>query len=157
MIKVLFVCLGNICRSPMAEAVFQKLVNDAGLGGKFKIDSAGTSGWHNGERAHAGTLEVLRRNGITYNGRSRQFTHADLETFDYIVVMDRANLVDVHRILGTVEPSVTMFLQYANKAGTVNVTEVPDPYYTGGFDEVYRMIVQGSTALLNHIRLEQGI
>lgn len=157
MIKVLFVCLGNICRSPMAEAVFQEMVNHAGLADQFQIDSAGTSGWHVGEKAHHGTLDVLKRNGIGYNGRSRQFSHADLESFDYIVTMDRANLVDVHRMLGVVHPKVVMFLQYANRAGTVQVTEVPDPYYTGGFDEVYDLISRGCEALLSHIRLEKQI
>ncbi|MEO0565262.1 MAG: low molecular weight phosphotyrosine protein phosphatase, partial [Chloroflexota bacterium] len=71
MIRVLFVCLGNICRSPMAEAVFGQKVRDAGLEGKIEVDSAGTSAWHAGETAHRGTLAVLRRNNVPYDGRSR--------------------------------------------------------------------------------------
>lgn len=70
--KVLFVCLGNICRSPMAEAVFQRLVDEAGLGDRIGVDSAGTGGWHVGEKAHVGTRRVLAVHGIVYNGRSRQ-------------------------------------------------------------------------------------
>jgi protein-tyrosine phosphatase len=157
MIKVLFVCLGNICRSPMAEAVFQDMVNRAGLGDQFQIDSAGTGSWHVGERAHNGTLDVLRRNGIHYNGRSRQFTRADLENFDYILTMDRSNQVDIHRLLNLVHPKVTMFLHYAHKAGTVEVTEVPDPYYSGGFDEVYDLVQRGCAALLDQIRAEHQL
>ncbi len=152
MIRVLFVCLGNICRSPMAEGVFADLVQQAGLAEKIEVDSAGTSGWHEGERAHSGTLDVLKRNGIVYNGRSRQFLQRDIEDFDYIVTMDRSNFRDVMRALNGVHPKVTMFLHYANEAGLTSVQEVPDPYYTGGFDEVFALVKQGSSALLEHIR-----
>src|SRR5689334_2678843 len=82
-IRVLFVCMGNICRSPMAEAVFQHMVNEAGLSSKFSLDSAGTGGWHAGETAHRGTLNVLKDHNIPYDGRARQFIRADLDKFDY--------------------------------------------------------------------------
>ncbi|MBZ0287978.1 MAG: low molecular weight phosphotyrosine protein phosphatase, partial [Anaerolineae bacterium] len=80
MISVLFVCMGNICRSPMAEAVFQDMVNKAGLSNQFTIDSAGTSGWNEGETAHRGTLAILKRNKIAYEGRARQFLATDSES-----------------------------------------------------------------------------
>lgn len=157
MIKVLFICHGNICRSPMAEAVFRHMVKNAGLEDEFFIDSVGLSGWHKGERAHTGTLEVLRRNGITHNGRSREISHSDIDTFDYLLVMDRSNLVDINRLMGGVNPKVKMFLSWAKQSGLVEVNEVPDPYYSGGFDEVYELVVRGCAALLDHIRDEHGL
>ena len=152
MIRVLFVCMGNICRSPMAEAVFIELVKEAGLSQHFKIDSAGTIDWHQGERAHRGTLDLLKRKKIAYDGRSRPLTQRDLDDFDYIVVMDKENLRDAEQIFGRHDPRLTMFMEYANKAGLTNVKEVPDPYYTGGFDEVYELVRIGGKALLAHIR-----
>lgn len=157
MIKVLFICHGNICRSPMAEAVFRHMVKDAGLEDEFFIDSVGLSGWHQGERAHTGTLDVLRRNGIAHNGRSREIVHADIDNYDYLLVMDRSNLVDINRMMGGVNPKVKMFLSWAKQAGLVEVNEVPDPYYSGGFDEVYDLVLRGCTALLDHIRDEHGL
>jgi protein-tyrosine phosphatase len=155
MINVLFVCMGNICRSPMAEAVFIQLVKEAGLSHVFEIDSAGTIDWHAGEQAHRGTLEVLRRNNIPYHGRSRPLRTADLDKFDYIVVMDKQNMADAQRIFGRHDPRLTMFMEYANKAGITDVTEVPDPYYSGGFDEVYELVLQGGRALLAHIQKQE--
>jgi protein-tyrosine phosphatase len=155
MIKVLFVCMGNICRSPMAEAVFIQLVKEANLSHHFEIDSAGTIDWHAGERAHRGTLEVLRRNNIPYNGQSRPLRRHDLDDFDYIVVMDKQNLADAQRIFGRHDSRLTMFMEYANKAGLTEVTEVPDPYYSGGFDEVYDLVLKGGRALLAHIREQE--
>jgi protein-tyrosine phosphatase len=157
MIRVLFVCMGNICRSPMAEAVFQEMVNKAGLADRIQVDSAGTSRGHEGEKAHHGTLNVLDRNNIMYNGRSRPLLSRDLDAFDYIVTMDKDNLETAQRICGGAHAKVTMFLSYANRAGLTRVTEVPDPYYTGGFDEVYKLVTLGCQALLDHIRQEQGI
>src|SRR5687767_3765018 len=98
MIRVLFVCMGNICRSPMAEAVFENLVKQAGLSDQIAIDSAGTDGWHAGERAHQRTRDVLRRNGIVYEGCARQVTREDLQRFDYLVAMDSDNLAGVREL-----------------------------------------------------------
>jgi protein-tyrosine phosphatase len=141
----------------MAEAVFHHMVQTAGLVDEFYIDSAGISGWHQGERAHNGTLDVLRRNGILYNGRSRQVNVSDVDGFDYLLVMDRSNFVDMNRMLGRVESKVKMFLSYAKQEGLVEVTEVPDPYYTGGFDEIYDLVWRGCAALLGQIRDEYGL
>lgn len=171
MIKVLFVCMGNICRSPMAEAVFRDQVNKAGLRDAFVIDSAGTSGWHEGEPAHRGTLAILKRNQIAYNGRARQFTPADVESFDYILVMDRENLSSVMRLVNQASqavkasmftrdakrPEIALFLSYANRAGLTTVLEVPDPYYEDNFDEVYDLIRKGCAAFLDHVRAKHQI
>lgn len=153
MIRVLFVCLGNICRSPMAEGVFAQMVKDAGLSDKIQTDSAGTSGWHSGETAHAGTLRTLKKNNIPYNGRSRQLRMSDYEDFTYILAMDHDNLQNIRAMnRGGKDAEVALFLSYANEAGTVKASYVPDPYYDGRFDEVYELVTQGCEALLAHIR-----
>lgn len=155
MIRVLFVCLGNICRSPMAEAVFQHLVNEAGLSDQIVVDSAGTGGWHIGERAHSGTLRELARHNIPYEGRARQLAHADFENFDYILTMDYDNLETVQsRQPKDTQPVIKPFLEYANGVAD---KEVPDPYYTGGFDYVYKLIENASHGLLKAIREEHGL
>jgi protein-tyrosine phosphatase len=157
MVRVLFVCLGNICRSPMAEGVFQHLVGQAGLDDKIQSDSAGTSGWHAGERAHQGTLRVLKANDIAYNGRSRQVRAADFNDFDYIVAMDRSNLQNLNKLADGMRAQVYLFMADANAAGTSSVEEVPDPYYTGKFDEVYALVTTGAQALLDKIRREHDL
>ena len=153
MIKVLFVCLGNICRSPMAEAVFAQLVRDAGLQDQIEIDSAGTGSWHAGQSAHRGTLDVLRRNSIPYNGRARQIRAADMEDFNYIITMDNSNLEDV-RSLAEQHAHVLPLLSFASNADR---TEVPDPYYDGGFDGVYDLVRAGCEGLLEQIRATHNL
>jgi protein-tyrosine phosphatase len=158
MIRVLFVCTGNICRSPMAEAVFQKLVRDAGLSDHIEIDSAGTGHWHAGERAHPGTLRVLRKHGIEdYDGRARALRTDDLKRFDYVIVMDDGHLDDVRylqRRHGDGRAQVARLLDFAPKAGE---DEVPDPYYSGEFDRVYDLVLAGARGLLAHLRKEHNL
>jgi protein-tyrosine phosphatase len=157
MIRVLFVCAGNICRSPMAEAVFLDMVNKAGLSDQIAVDSAGTGNWHAGEPAHDGTLRILGRNNIPYKGRARQIVRHDLHHFNYVLVMDRENLSYVKRLgLGS-SADIGLFLQYAKAAGVVNTDEVPDPYYDGTFDRVFSLVTLGSKALLEHIRQQYAI
>ncbi|MFN2189409.1 MAG: low molecular weight protein-tyrosine-phosphatase [Candidatus Promineifilaceae bacterium] len=153
-IKVLFVCLGNICRSPMAEGVFQSLVKESGLEDKFIVDSAGTSSWHVGEKAHHGTRRVLAAHGVAYSGRSRQISARDKsDSWDYIVAMDQSNLREIRRNLGD-HPELHLLLDFASHSG---LRDVPDPYYNGKFEDVYALVEEGSKGLLAHIRRENGL
>ncbi len=152
-IKVTFVCLGNICRSPMADGVFQQMVNEAGLQEKILVDSAGTSSYHVGEQAHRGTRKELKQNGISYNGRSRQINNADNNPNTYLIAMDESNLRDLNRAFGQREKTYRL-LDFATKT---NERNVPDPYYVGGFDTVYQLVEDGCTGLLAFIRKEEGI
>jgi protein-tyrosine phosphatase len=156
MIRVLFVCMGNICRSPMAEGVFRELVAQAGVSDQFELDSAGTIGYHAGEPAHRGTRLILEQNGIHYEGRSRQITHQDLTHFDYLIVMDEENFHDVQRLNGqrSANPKLHRLLDFASETP---IREVPDPYYSGGFDEVYQLVLAGCQGLLDHIRTEHSL
>lgn len=160
MIKVIFVCLGNICRSPMADAVFQNRVKDAGLADHIMVDSAGTGHYHIGEKAHRGTLKALEKQGISYLGRARQFLAKDLERFDYVLAMDNSNLSNIQSMVNDEndkETEINLFLGYAYEKNLVDVLEVPDPYYVNRFDEVYDLVNNGSQALLEHIRTKHKI
>jgi len=155
MIRVLFVCTGNICRSPMAEGYFNHLVEQTGLGDKISADSAGTTSYHVGEAAHQGTQKILRDNGIPYTGRSRSLTQRDLDEFDYVLAMDASHLRRLRAMAGG-SATVQMFLQDANDAGLTTVTDVPDPYYDNRFQHVDELVEVGSKALLDRIRRDHN-
>lgn len=150
--RVLFVCLGNICRSPMAEAVFSHLAQEAGF--ECEVDSAGTGSWHVGDPADPRTLATLRTHGVPYHGRGRQVRREDFMEFDHVIAMDQANHRDLLRMAppGT-ESKVSLLLEWDPKAPR---TDVPDPYYGGpeGFEEVYRLVDAASRALLVALREE---
>ncbi len=150
MIRVLFVCLGNICRSPMAEAVFLHLVREAGLSDKIEVDSAGTGDWHIGARPHKGTLAVLKKNGVPVDSRARQVRLEDLDDFDFIITMDATNSKNVLALSREAPRAhVARLLDYVPDAPEKNV---PDPYFTGDFDGVYALVCTGCTHLLGYIR-----
>lgn len=153
-VRVLFVCLGNICRSPMAEAVFQKLVDDAGLADEIVVDSAGTSSYHIGEPAHPGTRRVLSHHGISYDGRARRIGPEDRTNgATYLIAMDSDNLAELRRRFGDM-PHLHRLLEFATHA---NGHDVPDPYYTDNFDYVYRLVDDGCRGLLDTIRRQEGL
>lgn len=152
-VKVVFVCLGNICRSPMADGVLRHLIHEAGLDSKIVVDSCGTGAWHIGEAPHNGTQKVLTKNGITYRHKARQLCAADFEEADYLIAMDSDNLRDIQRT-GHTDAEVALLLDFAKG---IEEADVPDPYYTGRFDEVYDLIKAGCEGLLEHILQKEGL
>jgi protein-tyrosine phosphatase len=152
-INVVFVCLGNICRSPMAEAIFQQMVNEAGLADSIEIDSAGTGSWHVGETAHPGTRRILAKHNIPYNGRSRQVTAADMDPDNYVIAMDDSNMRDLKRRFGD-HLRLYRLLDFARNS---NERNVPDPYYTNNFEYVYQLVTDGCQGLLQTIRDENQL
>lgn len=155
MIRVLFVCLGNICRSPMAEAVFLHLVKEAGLESFIHADSAGCGDWQMGAPIHAGTRKVLDEAGIKYSGQSRSIEGADLQTFDYVITMDDENLRFVKNLESRTEnckARIAPLLDFSPLAKARRVREVPDPYLVGGFDIVFRLVQDGCSGLFEEIQ-----
>ena len=149
--SILFVCLGNICRSPAAEAVFLNQIENKGLEGKFIVDSAGTGGWHEGNGADPRMREAASKRGINIESRARQIKLKDFKLFDLILTMDNSNLADVNKLFEGVEDKkdilIKPILSYAKNS---NLIEVPDPYYGGenGFDEVLDLLEDSIDGLL---------
>ena len=153
MIKVLFICHGNICRSTMAESVLTHLVTQQNLSHTFYINSAATSREEIGNPPHYGTVDKLRQVGIpVIPHRAGQLTKEDYAKYDYLIGMDNANIRNMHRILGGDPEGKIYKLPYF--AGTDR--DIADPWYTGNFDETYRDVLAGCQGLLQHI-LENDI
>ena len=151
--SLVFVCTGNICRSPTAEGIFRRTIEDAGLSDRIIVDSAGTHGYHVGEPPDARAVEAAARRGYDLSGlRARKFQREDFQRFDLVLAMDRDN----HGILARLaQPSaghrLRMMMEYASR---FQETEVPDPYYGGpdGFDRVLDMLEDAAQGLLDAIR-----
>lgn len=156
-ISVIFICMGNICRSPTAEAVFRHCVEEAGLADAIHIDSAGTHDYHIGEPPDTRTQRAARQRGYDMSAlRGRQAEAADFARFDYVLAMDDANL----SILQTLQPRdaaahLGLFLEFAAHH---NEREVPDPYFGGadGFEHVLDLVEDASRGLLTHVRSQLG-
>ncbi len=150
MIKVLFVCLGNICRSPMAEIVFKHIVQEQKREDLFFADSAGTEGYNALCQAgiHHGTKTILRQMHIPFEEHiSRLLTKTDYDKFDYILAMDSQNMIDILSIVGTdTDKKIYRLLDF-----TDNPRNIKDPWYTGNFDETYWDVYEGCMAFLTYL------
>ena len=152
--RICFVCLGNICRSPTAEGVMRKLIDDAGLAERIAIDSAGTGDYHTGEQADPRTRAAAARRDLDLTHLARQFTREDLERFDLVIAMDTANLVILRRLVGE-RPTPDLRLLRSFDPTAAAGAEVPDPYYAGGergFEEVLDQCERACAGLLAHVR-----
>lgn len=159
MINVLFVCLGNICRSPLAEGIFKKKIEEAGLSELIKVDSAGTSRWHIGEPPDSRSSEIAWQNGIFLDHTGRQIQSADLNEFDYIIAMDSDNYHDINRMketYGNGKAEIVLMRDFDNQQSG---SDVPDPYYGGrnGFQLVYDLLDESSSNFLDKIKKDHRL
>ena len=143
--RVLFVCMGNICRSPTAECVMRRLIEAEGLADRIEVDSAGTGGWHAGDPPDQRATEAARRRGVTLRGAARKVTRSDFDTFDLLLAMDEDNLDD----LLAMAPRGS-----AHKVRKLADVDVPDPYYGGpeGFGRVLDIVTDACGRLLDELR-----
>ena len=152
--KILFVCLGNICRSPAAEGIFKKKIKDRELENLFVVDSAGTGGWHVGNLADRRMREAALSRGIELTSRSRKIDHNDLYEFDHILVMDKDNLNAVKSLIKDntypINSKIKLILSYSKKS---QLYEVPDPYYGGqnGFENVLDLLDDAIDELIDSL------
>ncbi|MBQ8246028.1 MAG: low molecular weight phosphotyrosine protein phosphatase [Lachnospiraceae bacterium] len=153
MIKILFICHGNICRSPMCEFIMKYLVAYRGLSSEFYIASAATSTEEIGSRVHHGTAAILDRLGIDYSEkRARQMTKKDYQDYDMLIGMDDWNMRNMNRIAGgDPEGKLHLLMDFTDRPG-----EVADPWYTRNFEVTYRDVMDGCEGLLNYLE-EQGV
>lgn len=158
MTKVMFVCLGNICRSPLAEAIFKHKVKGRGLDGVLQADSAGTSNFHIGEPPDARTVRNALKNGVTVDHRGQQLTIRHLEEYDYVFAMDSQNHASIKRLVNgrSVRAKIDLIRSFdpLDPGG-----EVPDPYFGGerGFQEVFEMLDRSIERLIDYLVEENGL
>lgn len=151
--KLLFVCLGNICRSPAAEGVMRRVIDEAGLTETVHIDSAGTAGWHTGKRADQRMRSAAAARGLDLTSLARQVHDSDLANYDLVLVMDRSNHLDIRAFDREKKhlEKVRLFCEFCTDH---EETEVPDPYYGGpeGFEKVLDLLEDGCAGVLRHIQ-----
>lgn len=159
MIKVLFVCLGNICRSPLAEAIFNQKIKELGMEQKFHSDSAGTSDYHIGELPDERTLSCARKYNLSINHRGRQVNRTDFRDFDYIVAMDKNNIQDLNQMKEFFrfhEKDIYLLRDFAKVSKGMSV---PDPYYGGAerFEEIYEILVEAIDGFIDFIKITHQV
>lgn len=156
--RILFVCLGNIVRSPLAENMFRHLAEQSGVGDRYMVDSAGTGGWHVGDSPDYRMRQVAAKRGFEYNGRARQFRVSDYDQFDWIIAMDRSNRADLRAQARSRadEEKVRLLREFDPQGGPDD--PVPDPYYGGieGFERVYDIVERSCRGLLEALE-EEGL
>ena len=154
--RLLFVCLGNICRSPTAEGTMRALVEEAGLGRQVQLDSAGTGAWHVGEPPDRRAIAAARARGIELHGAAREVTRTDFDDFDLVLAMDRSNMRALRRLAPSEEAreKVRLLREFDPASAGATDLDVPDPYYgaAGGFDEVLDLVQAACAGLLDYIR-----
>jgi protein-tyrosine phosphatase len=154
--RILFVCMGNICRSPTAEGVMRRLVAEAGLEDRIEVDSAGTGGWHAGDPPDARATSAASRRGVTLDGAARQVTSDDFRTFDLVVAMDRENLRGLLALAPdeAAAEKIRLLREFDPASAGAPDLDVPDPYYGGdrGFETVLDMVEASCRGLLDELR-----
>jgi protein-tyrosine phosphatase len=158
-VRVLFVCLGNICRSPTAEGVMRMLVREAGLQDAIELESAGTGAWHVGSPPDSRASAAARSRGITLDGAARQVSEEDFEDFDLMIAMDRSNLRELRQLAPGEEEraKVRLLREFDPASAGAEDLDVPDPYYgaAGGFEEVLDLVQAACKGLLEQIRADE--
>jgi protein-tyrosine phosphatase len=151
--KILFVCMGNIVRSPLAENLFRQRAGQRGLDGRYQVDSAGTSSYHVGQVPDDRMRQTASRHGLDYTGRSRQVTPRDLETFDLIVALDSENYEDLRALADRmgINPEIRRLREFDREGD--GALDVPDPYYGGqvGFEETFNIISRAVDGLMESL------
>jgi protein-tyrosine phosphatase len=157
-VRICFVCLGNICRSPTAEAVMRHLVKAAGLTGRIQIDSAGTGDWHVGGQRDKRSQAVGKARGIPLSGVARQFTARDFDRYEHVIAMDRANRDELLRMARDEGDRAKVRMLRSFEPGARADADVPDPYYGGplGFEEVFDICERACRGLIAHLQSAHG-
>jgi protein-tyrosine phosphatase len=158
-IKVLFVCLGNICRSPTAEGVFRHLLREEGLDDRIVVDSAGTAAFHVGEPPDRRATSAAKRRGVSLEGSARKVDKRDFDRFDYVVAMDASNYQNLLRLVPSPAAKKKLHMFRSFDPGSEDGEDVPDPYYGGenGFEQVFDICRAASEGLLAHLRETHGL
>jgi protein-tyrosine phosphatase len=155
--QILFVCLGNIVRSPLAESLFQQLAEERGLAGRYVVDSAGTSSYHVGESPDQRMRRTAADKGYIYDGRSRQLRRSDLDRFDLIIAMDRQNDSDIRAMAARPDQAGKVRLMREFDPEADGDLDVPDPYYGGqeGFEKTFAIVHRSVATLLDRLEQDQ--